>query len=175
RITNDLLSLAELYHHGPEDLVIYAVKFGGAFLILLNINLKLILVVFLFLPFMAAYTVFFSGRLRAALKRNKEHIAGVNVQVEDSLAGIRVVKAFANDELEKAKFAAENDRFLESRKAGYKTEALFFNGMTAFTQLVTAAVVVAGGAGIANASLDLADLLVFLLYIGSLMEPIQKF
>jgi len=175
RITNDLLSLAELYHHGPEDLVIYAVKFGGAFLILLNINLKLTLVVFLFLPFMAAYTVFFSGRLRAALKRNKEHIAGVNVQVEDSLAGIRVVKAFANDELEKAKFAAENDRFLESRKAGYKTEALFFNGMTAFTQLVTAAVVVAGGAGIANASLDLANLLVFLLYIGSLMEPIQKF
>jgi len=174
RITNDLFSLAELYHHGPEDYVIYSLKFIGAFVILMNINAQLTLAVFIFLPIMAIYSIYFNKRMHAALKRNKERIGDINAQVEDNLSGIRVVKSFANEEIEKKKFAYENNRFLESRKNGYKNEAYFSEGVGALTQLITVAVIVFGGASIVNSSLDLADLIIFLLYIGNLIEPIQK-
>ncbi|MGE5221453.1 MAG: ABC transporter ATP-binding protein [Omnitrophica WOR_2 bacterium] len=175
RITNDLFSLAELYHHGPEDIVIYLVKLIGAFVILMHINVQLTLVAFIFLPVLALYSIYFNQRMHTALKRNKERIGDINAQVEDSLAGIRVVKSFANEETEKSKFAYENQRFLESRKNTYKNEAYFSQGVDAITQLITVAVVVFGGARIVGASLDLADLITFLLYIGNLIEPIQKF
>ncbi len=175
RITNDLFSLAELYHHGPEDVMIYTVKFIGAFAILAQINLRLTLAVFLFLPFMAVYAIYFNKKMHAALKRNKERIGDINAQVEDTLAGIRVVKSFANESVERRKFARENQRFLESRKNGYRNEAYFSQGIEAFTQLILVAIVVLGGISIAHASLDLADLITFLLYISNLIEPIQKF
>ncbi|HSB00239.1 MAG TPA: ABC transporter ATP-binding protein [Anaerolineales bacterium] len=175
RITNDLFSLAELYHHGPEDYLIYSVKFIGAFIVLININIPLTLAVFLFLPILTMYSIYFNKRLNAALKRNKERIGDVNAQVEDTLSGIRVVKSFANEETEKKKFAAENNRFLESRKSTYKNEAYFDQGISVLIQLITVTVVIFGSARIATrASLDLADLITFLLYIGNFIEPIQK-
>ncbi len=174
RISNDLLNLAELYHHGPEDYVIYAVKFIGAFMILLQINAGLTLAVFLFLPFMVLFSILIGKRMHRALKLNKVRIGDVNAQVEDSLNGIRVVKSFTNEETEKRKFAYENNRFLESRKNTYKNEAYFSQGILAFTQLITATVIVAGGASIVHATLDLADLITFLLYIGNFLEPITK-
>jgi ATP-binding cassette subfamily B protein len=174
RITNDLLSLTELYHHGPEDYIIYLVKFIGAFVILININVKLTFAVFLFLPIMAIFSLYFNKKMHAALKSNKERIGDINAQVEDNLSGIRVVKSFVNEETEKKKFAYENNRFLESRKSGYKNEAFLYEGVGTITQLITVTVIVFGGASIVNASLDLADLITFLLYIGNLIEPIQK-
>jgi ATP-binding cassette subfamily B protein len=175
RITNDLFSLAELYHHGPEDYLIYSVKFIGAFIILLNINVQLTLAVFLFLPILAIFSFYFNKRMNISLKRNKERIGDVNAQVEDTLSGIRVVKSFTNEETEKEKFAYENNRFLESRKSTYKNEAYLYQGVGAITQLITVTVIVFGGVRIATgASLDLADLITFLLYIGNFIEPIQK-
>lgn len=174
RITNDLLSLSELFHHGPEDYVIYSIKFIGAFIILFNINIKLTLAVFLFLPVMAVFSIYFNKKMRIALKTNYERIGDVNAQVEDSLSGIRVVKSFANEDNEKRKFAAANHRFLESRKCIYKNEAIYYDGMNTFMQLISAAIIVFGGGFIINTSLDLADLIAFLLYIGNLTEPIQK-
>ncbi|WP_299088725.1 ABC transporter ATP-binding protein [uncultured Metabacillus sp.] len=174
RITNDLLLLSELYHHGPEDYLRYLVKFVGAFVILIMINVKLTLAVFMFLPPMAFFALFLNKRINAAIKRNKARIADINSQVEDSLSGIRVVKSFANEEIEKDKFAFENNRFLESRKSTYRNEAYLYNGMETFIQLITVTVIVFGGVNIVNASLDLADLITFLLYIGHLIEPLQK-
>lgn len=174
RLTNDLLLLAELYHHGPEDFMIYLVRFVGAFGILAFINIKLTLIAFFFLPFMAIYSIYFSKKMHQVLKTNRERIGDINAQVEDNLSGIRVVKSFANEEIEKGKFAYENNRFLESRKKGYKNEAYFSNGVGTFAQLIMVAVVVFGGASILKASLDLSDLIVFLLYIGYFIEPIQK-
>ena len=174
RITNDLFSLAELYHHGPEDYLIYSVKFVGAFIVLFNINAQLTLAVFVFLPILAVFSLYFNKRLNFIMKRNKERIGDVNAQVEDTLAGIRVVKSFTNEELEKEKFARENHRFLESRKHVYKTEAAIWQGVDAITKLISLTVIVFGGVSISNASLDLADLITFLLYIGNLIEPIQK-
>jgi ATP-binding cassette, subfamily B, bacterial len=175
RITNDLFSLAELYHHAPEDYLIYLVKFTGAFIILLNINVQLTLAVFIFLPILAIFSFYVNKRMRLAMKRSKERIGDVNSQVEDTLSGIRVVKSFANEEMEKQKFAYENNRFLESRNNVYKMEAYLFQGIGTITQIITVTVIVYSSASIAvGASLDLADLLTFLLYIGNLIEPIQK-
>jgi ATP-binding cassette subfamily B protein len=174
RITNDLFSLAELYHHGPEDYLIYTVKFVGAFIVLVFINIQLTLAVFLFLPILAVFSLYFNKRLNLAFKRSRARIGDVNAQVEDTLAGIRVVKSFVNEQTEKKKFAYANNRFLISRKSIYKNEAFIYQGVGMITYLITLTVIILGSVSITNGSLDLADLIIFLLYIGNFIEPIQK-
>jgi ATP-binding cassette, subfamily B, bacterial len=175
RISNDSFALAELYHHGPEDIVISLLNFVGAFIILVTINVELAVIVLLFLPIMSAYIYYFNKRMRIALRRNKDRVGDINAQVEDTLSGIRVVKSFTNEAIEKQKFAYENDRFVDSRRDVYRSEMYFSAGLIAFTQLMPIAVIIFGGAIIVSSSLDLADLLTFLLYIGILIEPIQRF
>lgn len=175
RITNDLISLAELYHHGPEDLIIYSLEFGGALVILFQINRELTLTVCAFLPVMLLYSLFFNKKLARSYKRSRERIGDINGQLEDSLAGIRMVKSFANEALETEKFGRSNQRFYESRADIYKHEAYYFTGMEAFfTQLISVAVIVFGAIRISGASLSLADLIPFLLYVGYLTAPIPK-
>lgn len=174
RISNDSFDLAELYHHGPEDIVISLLNFIGAFVILMLINVKLALIAFLFLPIMALYGFYFSKRMHKALRKSKDRIGDINAQVEDTISGIRVVKSFTNEEIEKKKFGHENNRFVQSRKEGYKSEAYFYEGLILFTQLMTVTVVIFGAVSIVKGSLDLADLLTFLLFIGILIEPIQR-
>ena len=176
RITNDSFDLSELYHHGPEDIAISFFNFVGAFIILININVQLTLIVFLFFPIMAAYAFYFNKRMKIALRKSKDRIGDINAQVEDTLSGIRVVKSFTNEEIEKRKFTYENNRFVHSRRDGYKSEGYFSAGLIAFTQLMAIAAIIFGGARIAvGASLDLADLVTFLLCIGILIEPINRF
>jgi len=174
RITNDLLSLAELYHHGPEDLAIAALELIGVLVILTHIDRTLTLIVLCFLPVMFLFALHFSRRMIAALRLSKDRIGDINARVEDSLAGIRVVKSFTNEAFETARFNYENDRFLASRSVGYRSEAWFSGGMAAFTQLITIAVIVFGAAGIARAALDLADLLTFLMCVAVLVDPIRR-
>lgn len=174
RITNDLLSLTELFHHGPEDYIINLVKFLGTFIILVNINAKLTFAVFLVMPFMATFSLYYNKKLQEFFKNSWDRIGDVNAQVEDSLSGIRVVKSFVNEEYEMKKFRSENDRFLQSRKIIYRNEAFLYTGMNGFMQLITVIVVVVGAAGIMNTSIDLADLLTFVLYSGNIIEPIQS-
>jgi len=174
RLTNDLLSVSELYHHGPEDYVIYSIRFVGAFAVLFVIDAKLTLAVFAFLPVLAAFAYVMNRKLSVAFARNKERIADIQAQAEDTLAGIRTVKSFANEEIERDKFRASNERFLESRADGYKHEAYLYNGMQTIVQLIAATVIVFGGVSIVSATLDLADLITFLMYIGYLIEPVQK-
>jgi ATP-binding cassette, subfamily B, bacterial len=174
RITNDTFALAELYHHGPEDIIVTCLTVTGACIILLRINLGLTLIVFLFLPIMAVYALYFNKKMSRALRSSKDRIGDINAQVEDALAGIRVVKSFTNEDVEARKFAYANNRFLASRSGGYQSEAYFYGGLIAFTQLITIAVIIFGGVAIVHASLDLADLLTYLLCVGILVDPIQK-
>jgi len=173
RISHDTFNLAELYHHGPEDLVIYLLNLVGAFVILLSINVKLALIAFLFVPVMGIYAFYTAKKMYAALKKSSDKIGDINAQVEDTLAGIRAVQSFTNEEVEKQKFAQENHAFFESRCKGYKAETYFYNGLLSFTQLMSITVVLFGAVSIVHGSLDLADLLTFLLYIVILIEPIQ--
>jgi ATP-binding cassette, subfamily B, bacterial len=174
RITNDLLMLSELYHHAPEDYLKYLIRFIGAFIILFTINAPLTIAVFCFMPFLAVFTFYANKMLNKALRKNKERIADINAQVEDSLSGVRVVKSFANEQVEIEKFNKENNRFLDSRKKGYKAEAYFYNGVDTFLQWITITVVIFGSASIVNTTLDLEDLITFLLYIVFVIEPIQR-
>jgi ATP-binding cassette, subfamily B, bacterial len=174
RITDDTFALAELYHHGPEDIVVTFLTITGAFIILLKVNVALTLIIFLFLPIMAAYALYFNTKMKRALRTSKDRIGDINAQVEDTLAGIRVVKSFTSEDVENRKFAYANTRFLASRRDGYRSEAYFSGGLIAFTQLITIAIIIFGSIAILHASLDLADLLTYLLCVGILIDPVQK-
>lgn len=174
RISNDSLSLAEFFHHVPEDLLVNTVKFVGALLILWNIHWQMTLVILAFLPFMVVYILFFNKKMADALRQGREDMGEINAQAEDSLSAIRMVQSFGNEDLETEKFNRRNEKFLKSRKAGYKGEALCYGGMDAFASLIPIAVVVFGGLAILQGSLALSDLVVFLLYVSYFTQPIQS-
>lgn len=174
RVTNDLFEISELFHHGPEDIVISLIKFIGSFLILVNIHLGLALCTFAILPIMFLYAYYFNGKLKRAFKRNRAKIADINAQIEDSLSGIRVVKSFVNEDIEKEKFDAGNQAFLTSKKKAYMCMAGYHAGLGAFTSLITVIVVVAGAIFLTRGSLQVTDLVTFVLYIGTFTEPVKK-
>ena len=170
-LSGDVLSMTELYHHGPEDILMFLIKFVGAFAVLLHINVPLTIAAFSLLPLMVLHALYFNPKMKAAYKRSRERIADVNAQVEDSLSGIRVVQSFTNEGIEQAKFDQENHRFLNCRKDVYKNEAFFYDVMSSFPHCFTLVILVFGGICIMKGTMDLADLLAFTLYIGSLNEP----
>ncbi|MFZ5720554.1 MAG: ABC transporter ATP-binding protein [Pseudomonadota bacterium] len=174
RITHDLHALGELYHHGPEDLAIAALKAAGALAILAWIDLPLTLLIMAILPVALAYALHFNGRMGEAVGRSRQRIAAINERVEDSLAGVRVVKAFTNEALEQRRFGDANRAFLESRREGYRSEAFFSLGTVVFAQLITVAVIVVGAVRVAEARLGVADMLTFLLCVAVLTDPIQR-
>lgn len=174
RVTNDLFEITELCHHGPEDIVISIIKFVGAFIILLTINVKLTLLVFIFIPIMAFFAATVRKKMHQAFKKNRERVADINAQIEDNLSGIRVVKSFANEEVEIEKFHEGNGKFVASKKISYRAMANFHAGLGFFISLINVAVVIGGGFFISKGSIELGDLLTFLLYINNLIEPIQK-
>ena len=174
RITNDLFDITELSHHGPEDLVISAIKFIGAFIILLQVNVQLTLIIFFFIPIMLVFANILRKKMRAAFRKNRENIAEINAGVEDSLAGIRVVKSFANEEREIDRFHKGNDNFVESKRNSYWYMAQFHSGLSLFINLMNVAVIAGGALFMANKIIVLADLITFLLYINNIIDPINK-
>lgn len=174
RITNDLFDISELCHHGPEDIVISIIKCVGAFIILLRINVPLTLLVFAFIPPMFVFAYFMKGRMNRAFRKNREKIAEINAQVEDNLSGIRVVKSFANEEMEVGKFQQSNGRFVDSKKNSYWNMAGFNSGLTFFTALINIAMIAGGSLFITKKVITINDLLTFLLYINTLIDPVKK-
>ncbi len=175
RLTNDLEELGEFYHHGPEDILIATLKFFGAFFILLLVNVPLTLILFATMPFVMLYSLHTNKRLNRAMRASRDRIGDINAQVEDTLAGIRVVQSFTNEDVEQQKFEHENRRFVESRRAVYHSDMWFYEPLVAFTQLLPVIVVVLGGAAIVQGALNLPDMLTYLLYVGILVEPIQRY
>ncbi|MGN1167042.1 MAG: ABC transporter ATP-binding protein [Lachnospiraceae bacterium] len=174
RITSDLFDISELLHHGPEDLVISVIKMLGSFVILLTVNVKLALVMFAFVPIMILFAFYFNGKMKKAFVKNREKIADINSQIEDSLAGIRVVKSFANEKEEMKKFKVGNDSFVDAKKISYKYMGIYNSGLGAMTTLVTVAVIVSGVMMMLAGSVALTDLITFLLYINNFTDPVKK-
>lgn len=174
RITNDSFDVSELYHHGPEDLAIAVLKFGGVIAILAWLDGPLTLLILAVVPFATLYALHFGGRTNRALRLSNERIAFINERVEDSLGGIRVVQSFGNEALENRRFEAENARFLDTRRAVYRGEAFFSGGLDAFPQLVTVLIITAGALRVSQGALDVADLLTFLLCVAVLLDPVQR-
>lgn len=174
RITSDLFDISELLHHGPEDLVISVIKIVGSFVILLNIDVKLTMIAFAFIPVMLVYAMYFNTRMKRAFKRNRVKIAEINSQIEDNLSGIRVVKSFANEEVELDKFEEGNQGFLAAKKNSYRYMAGYHSGLGALTTLITIVVLVSGAVLITNGQVNVTDLITFLLYINTFTEPVKK-
>lgn len=173
RITTDLFDITELMHHGPENIVISVMKIAGAFVIMMCISPSLTAAAFALVPVMFVYAYFFNKKMKRAFKRNREQIAKINSQIEDNLSGIRVVKSFANEEIEKEKFAKGNAGFLNAKKESYRYMGGYHAGLGSFSLLITISVLVAGAVFISDGTVDVTDLITFLLYISILTEPIK--
>ena len=174
RVTNDLFDISELFHHGPEDIVISIIKLAGSFTILLTINWRLALVAFAVVPLMLAYAFYFNVRMKRAFVKNRARIADINAQIEDNLSGIRVVKSFANEEMEMDKFRVGNNRFVESKRESYRYMGLYHSGLGAFTTFISVIVIATGAVFITRSIISVTDLITFLLYINNFTEPIKK-
>ncbi|MFI3171872.1 MAG: ABC transporter ATP-binding protein [Eubacteriales bacterium] len=174
RVTTDLFDISELLHHGPEDVLISAIKIVGSFLILLCVDVKLALVAFAFVPVMAIYAGILNKRMTSAFRQNRAKIADINSQIEDSLSGIRVVKSFANEEIEMGKFEQGNKNFLKAKKRSYLYMGVYHSGMNALSTMITVVVLVVGFGFITEGTLMVVDLITFLLYINNFIEPVKK-
>jgi ATP-binding cassette subfamily B protein len=173
RITSDLFDITELLHHGPENIVISIIKIIGAFAIMMSISPRLTLAAFALVPFMLAYAYFFNRKMKQAFRMNRVKIADINSQIEDNLSGIRVVKSFANENIENEKFKKGNTGFLEAKKNSYKYMGGYNSGLTAFTMAITVVVILAGGVMITRGTGSITDLITFLLYINVFTDPIK--
>ncbi len=173
RITNDLFDISELLHHGPENIILSAIKLVGAMVILSTISPTLTLVALAILPFMFIFAYIMNGRMRKAFRNNRVKIAEINAQIEDNLSGIRVVKSFATEDVENKKFARGNEAFLKAKKNSYFYMGSFHAGLGSFTTLIQVAIIVVGTILVANTSIDVTDLVTFLLYISVFTDPIR--
>jgi len=174
RVTSDLFDISELLHHGPEELTVSAIKLLGSLAILLAINWRLALIAFAPVPFMLWFAISYNRKMKAAFVQNRARIGEINATMEDSLSGIRVVKSFANEDVEIKKFRSGNARFVESKVNSYRYMATYHTVLNALTTFITIAVAGAGAALSLIKLVDLSDLLVFLLYISNFTEPIKK-
>ena len=174
RIGNDLFDIAELAHHGPEDIFISLMKLVGSLIIMMSLNWKLGVVALLILPIMILFAAKCNIKMRSAFKRSREKISEFNAGMEDNLSGIRVVKSFANEGEESKKFAVVNDGLLDAKKFAYRNMGIFHSGLGAFTTFITIAVLVAGAILITYGQLTATDMVTFVLYINNFTEPVRK-
>ncbi len=173
-IINDLFDISELAHHGPEDIFISAVKIIGTFTILSVINLKMTLILIFFTGIMLVFSLYYNRKMKSVFAKNRKKIAEVNAITQDSLGGIRVVKSFANEVIEMEKFDKGNDAFVETKSESYFIMGRFFSGNGFFKNLLYLSVVLVGGFLITRGEMDLADLTIYVLYINTYLNPIEK-
>lgn len=173
RLVSDLFDISELAHHGPENLFISAVKIIGSFVLLWMVNVPLTLILLAIVLVMLVFSIRQNQKMQEVFMDNRLKIADVNASLQDSLAGIRVVKSFANEGIERKKFAKSNDQFLISKTNNYRRMGTFHAGNNFFEGLMFAAVLVAGGYFIAQGSLQTTDLALYALYINIFISPIE--
>ena len=173
KIISDLFDISELAHHGPENIFISLLKIIGSFILLSMINSKLTLILFIITLIMIAFSYLQNRKMHKVFMDNRKKIATVNARVQDSLSGIRIVKSFANEEIEEAKFSDSNLEFLSSKESSYNMMGIYQAGNSFFQGLLYTAVIIAGGYLIASNSMQIADLAIYALYIGILISPIE--
>lgn len=174
RITNDLFDVTEFSHHCPEEFFIAAIKTIIGFAILARINLLLTVIIFAIVPVMLLVSLALRKGMKAAFAKQRKQIGELNARIEDSLLGQKVVKAFANEELEKEKFQKDNQIFLETKKEGYRYMAAFQTSTRLFDGIMYLAVLVAGGMFMIKELIDPGDLVAYMLYVTTLIATIRK-
>lgn len=174
RITSDLFDITEFAHHCPEEYFIAALKIGVAFGILAQADLALTLIIFSLIPIMLVSAMSFNSKMRKAFKRSRNQIGELNAQVEDSLLGVRVVKSFANEDVEQEKFRKGNEGFLNIKKEAYKYMAGFHSTIRFFDGIMYIAVVVVGAIFMVYGRIGAPDLVAYLLYVTMLLNSIRR-
>ncbi|MDC7124119.1 MAG: ABC transporter ATP-binding protein [Spirochaetales bacterium] len=173
RIVSDLFDITELAHHGPENIFMSILKLVGSFAILLMLNFKLTLILFVVTVVMIVFSFFQNKRMGAIFMSNRKKIAGVNSRVQDNLAGIRAVKSFGNEAFEKEKFSDSNMQFLESKKNSYRAMGKYHSTNSLFQGIFYTIIIGVGGLLIAQGELAGTDLALYVLYVNIYMNPIE--
>lgn len=174
RVTNDLFEIAELAHHGPEDLLISSITIIGAFIILCGIEWRLALIVFAVIPLFVIFTIIMRKRMADASVKVKAKQAEINASIESGFSGIRTAKAFANEEIELRKFEDTNKEYVESKRGYYHAMAVFHSGMEFALPILSVLVIMVGGYYIMKDSLSYIGLVTFSLYVSSFLTPVRK-
>ncbi|NLY19303.1 MAG: ATP-binding cassette domain-containing protein, partial [Clostridiaceae bacterium] len=174
RITNDLFDISELAHHGPEDIFISLVKIIGAVIIMLTMDVRLTLLLLFLMVLIIIFTAYYNRKMRVVFSENRKKIAIVNAKAQDSLAGIRVVKSFANEHIENRKFNEGNELFLESKESSYNIMGSFHSGNQFLQGVLYISVLVLGGVFLHGGHISTSDLVAYILFINVFLNPINR-
>jgi ATP-binding cassette subfamily B protein len=174
RITNDLFDISELAHHGPEDLFISIIKIIGAIIIMLTMDIELTLILLALMVLIIVFTAHYNLKMRSVFAKNREKIAMVNAQTQDSLSGIRVVKSFSNESIEREKFDHGNLQFLETKENSYSIMGQFFSGNQFLQGILYLSVLVLGGVFLHQNKISTSDLIAYILFINVFLNPIDR-
>lgn len=174
RITNDLFDITEFAHHCPEEYFIGAIKILISLIILLKINVKMTLLIYLMIPLMIYFSGHYRNKMRRAQKDQRVHIGHLNSSIEDSLLGIKVVKSFANEDVEREKFTEENNKFLGIKKRYYRSMAGFNTINRIFDGLMYLILITSGGYFLMKGEIGPEDLIVYVMFIQSLLATVRR-
>ena len=173
RMTNDLMDISELAHHGPENLLISGITIITSFCYLISINVPLTLIVFACVPLLVIISLSLRVKMRDAFKKSRESVAEINAALESSISGIRVTKAFTNSEKETEKFEVGNKKFVTSRSAAYKAMGQFHSGTSFVTDIFNVVVLIAGGLFLYSGKISFGDYSTFIVSIGIFVTPVM--
>ncbi len=173
RMTNDLMDISELAHHGPENILISGVSVITAFWYLSTINIWLTLIIFAAVPFLLVIATALREKMRAAFLQSRQSVARINASLESSISGIRVTKAFTNAEKEQEKFEEGNEEFVDARKKAYKAMGQFHSSTSFITDIFNVIVLIAGGLFLYAGKIEFADYTTFMVSVGVFITPVM--
>lgn len=173
RMTNDLMDISELAHHGPENLLISSISIIASFVYLCTIDWKLTLIVFACVPFLILITMILRKKMRSAFMRSRQSIGEINAALESSITGIRVTKAFNNSEIESKKFEEGNKKFVEARTDAYKAMGQFHSGTSFINDIFNVVVLIAGGFFLSKGYIQVGDYTAFTISVGLFIGPVM--
>ena len=173
RMTNDLMDISELAHHGPENLLISTISVIVSFVYLSTINIWLTLIIFACVPFLILIAATLRKRMRNAFMESRVSTAQINASLESSISGIRVTKAFTNSDKEEEKFEEGNGMFVSARRKAYKAMGQFHSGTSFITDIFNVIILIAGGLFLYNGSIDFGDYSAFIVSVNLFISPVM--
>ena len=173
RMTNDLMEVSELAHHGPENLLISGIMIIGSFVYLCTLSVPLTLIIFAVVPFLVIVTLVYRKKMTDAFTETRKSMAVINASLESSISGIRVTKAFTNTKEEQAKFEDGNKQFIDARRDSYHAMAKFHSGSSFVTEVFNVVILVAGGIFLYNGKINFADYSTFIISVNLFIHPVQ--
>ena len=174
RITNDLFDVTEFSHHCPEEFLIAGLKGIVSFIILMSINIPLTLIIFIIIPIMFAVCRSLNAKMRSTFRKQRQLIGELNARIEDSLLGQKVVKAFANEDLEREKFEKDNINYFSIKKLSYKFMGAFATTTRFFDGIMYSSVVVIGSIFMIKGFINAGDLVAYLLYVTTFIATVRR-